>query len=562
MDSTITIFQNISSYIGDFSGFNNEDEEKFMRTCELYNVNDCTDRANSFVIIFKDSYTYQLFENILFGNINRNLFDDRNSNGYVYISEISGQKVLLHLHPTTVTFHVQGKGCELWMKEHFIIFGKQLHQDVKFNKQISTRQLDQTNEDQMDVTENSNTNLKELINQVETEIVPQEESISLHQTQEDQIIPPVDTESIDTDPKLLTVHTSTPATQHANNFSLPLISPVGNLSDYQYCELKEMMTHMMNLLSKRPETKDCATQYVEFTDSATQTDENDKDVITQENTNTVESNPNGTSSNEIDTENTTMTIPIPSSTVQTQEIPKSQQSKPKSARTNAIPQNLKSPKTIKTNNTLIIGSSLLKGIKTKGLKSTDVSTNRGATIKKLTEVVSAKDISNYKTIVLHIGGNDVSNRTSTKTICELYEKLIILVRSKTRDDCDIIVSGIPPRKDVHVDSLNAKLKEFCANFELKFIDHSTTFYDNRGYVNYYLYHRDGIHLSRRGTSTFLHNINQHVSILDQQRQTVGVCYFCNEPGHNTKTCRHKQKVLCYNCGHYGHKAKFCSSVFT
>jgi len=43
-----------------------------------------------------------------------------------------------------------------------------------------------------------------------------------------------------------------------------------------------------------------------------------------------------------------------------------------------------------------------------GLKNTDIRTNRGATIPDIIDMVEKMDLSPYKTIIVHVGGNDVS----------------------------------------------------------------------------------------------------------------------------------------------------------
>jgi hypothetical protein len=51
------------------------------------------------------------------------------------------------------------------------------------------------------------------------------------------------------------------------------------------------------------------------------------------------------------------------------------------------------------------------------------------------------------------------------------------------------------------------------------IDHTKVFNDRHGYVKQQLFHPDGIHLSKKGTSTFLHNINTCATIM-QKHGTV------------------------------------------
>jgi hypothetical protein len=48
-----------------------------------------------------------------------------------------------------------------------------------------------------------------------------------------------------------------------------------------------------------------------------------------------------------------------------------------------------------------------------------------------------------------------------------------------------------------------------------------------------------------------HNLNRH------EKQTN--CWFCNETGHTSATCRHGKYVQCFGCRDYGHKAKHCTS---
>ena len=120
----------------------------------------------------------------------------------------------------------------------------------------------------------------------------------------------------------------------------------------------------------------------------------------------------------------------------------------------------------------------------------------------------------------------------------------------------LIVSGIPPRYGTHVQALNMILEDLCDN-NLQCIDHTKVFNNRHGYVKQQLFHPDGIHLSKKGTSTFLHNINTCATIMQQREAKTWYCFYCGEGGHNKQTCRHKQAVLCYSCGKYGHKEQLC-----
>ena len=90
MDLTSTFLRNISSFIGDFSGFLN----------------------------------------------------DRSKNGIVYSYTFQSDKVVLHLHSTTNTFHFQGKEAISWFQEIFKTFAKQIHDECKlciFSNQESSK---------------------------------------------------------------------------------------------------------------------------------------------------------------------------------------------------------------------------------------------------------------------------------------------------------------------------------------------------------------------------------------------------------------------------------------
>ena len=85
----------------------------------LYTVEDFTNRTLSYVITFKDEEVYHLFENILFTNYSKSLFDDHGQHGLVYSINFGGDKLVLHLHLSNLKLHIQGKACTYWFNEHF-----------------------------------------------------------------------------------------------------------------------------------------------------------------------------------------------------------------------------------------------------------------------------------------------------------------------------------------------------------------------------------------------------------------------------------------------------------
>jgi hypothetical protein len=58
-----SFLKNITSFIGDFSGFSNNttpDDKCYLNSCDLYTVEDFTNRTLSYVITFKDEEVYHL----------------------------------------------------------------------------------------------------------------------------------------------------------------------------------------------------------------------------------------------------------------------------------------------------------------------------------------------------------------------------------------------------------------------------------------------------------------------------------------------------------------------
>lgn len=213
-------------------------------------------------------------------------------------------------------------------------------------------------------------------------------------------------------------------------------------------------------------------------------------------------------------------------------------------------QNSNKPKR-KTN--LIIGSSVLKGIKIKGLHDTDVRTIRGGTINRITDELMRNDLSSYKNIILQIGGNDIAQHGDLKRFEDDYESLLYATRAYANRDTNIIVSGLLFRSDVCTYSANLILENLCDFLGLMFINQYKIF--NETAFSHYT--RDGIHLSRRGTSAYLKSIHKIIAIL---KSSPAVCANCGEQNHQTILCNYEKKLKCFRCGFFGHKQKFCEQT--
>ncbi|VDI32542.1 Hypothetical predicted protein [Mytilus galloprovincialis] len=112
----------------------------------------------------------------------------------------------------------------------------------------------------------------------------------------------------------------------------------------------------------------------------------------------------------------TQTRPIPAPRLSKLKLTKDQCRpvlEPKSQQENSSPNpktiNNHSPEKVKKSGdkNLIIGSSILKGIRTSGLSKTNIRTFRGAHIDRITKEIMNMDLKAYKNIILQVGGNDM-----------------------------------------------------------------------------------------------------------------------------------------------------------
>ena len=149
----------------------------------------------------------------------------------------------------------------------------------------------------------------------------------------------------------------------------------------------------------------------------------------------------------------------------------------------------------KTPKTLIIGSSIIKSIKPWELKDTVIRSHSGARIHTIRNQIRKMDLSPYCNIILLVGGNNCSEGRSLSNIEQDYDRLLFEIKERTDNRCNIYVSGLPPRSDTDVDAFNDMLLDICEYHNVHFINQNRYFYDERGYVNEYLYQHDGIHLN-------------------------------------------------------------------
>ena len=87
----------------------------------------------------------------------------------------------------------------------------------------------------------------------------------------------------------------------------------------------------------------------------------------------------------------------------------------------------------KQRTTLLVGSFILKGIKTKELKpNTTVRFFPGATTETLKEKLRAYNLDNCKTIIVLVGGNDAGDGKDLETICNDFISVLESLAEKDR----------------------------------------------------------------------------------------------------------------------------------
>ena len=156
--------------------------------------------------------------------------------------------------------------------------------------------------------------------------------------------------------------------------------------------------------------------------------------------------------------------------------------------------------------TLLVGSSILKGIKTKELKpNTTVRSFPGATTETLKEKMCAYNLDNCKTIIVHVSGNDVDDGKDLETFCDDF---ISLLENLVDKDRRIIVSGLLPLKIIDLKPYNEKLKSLCEEMNIDFTNDFDSFLFAPGEIPAAYFARDKIHLNVNGTRKFLSNIDK------------------------------------------------------
>ena len=153
--------------------------------------------------------------------------------------------------------------------------------------------------------------------------------------------------------------------------------------------------------------------------------------------------------------------------------------------------------------TLLIGSSILKNVKTEELTDkTAVRTYPGATIEYIETKLSELNSDQCNTVIIQVGGNGADNGVGLDSFQEKYEHLLNTVCDGTRR---VIVSGLLPREAVNLQSYNETLKSLCADNAVEFVENYSRFLFASSEMTDALFHKDKVHISTR---ELLSNINK------------------------------------------------------
>ena len=264
-------------------------------------------------------------------------------------------------------------------------------------------------------------------------------------------------------------------------------------------------------------------------------------------------------------------------------------------------------------NTLIIGSSMIKGVNIKGLKKGSLTHAKGgAGIESITEEIKLFDLRKFSNIIVYIGGNDAAAGMNIETFESKYNQLIQYIKLKN-PHCDILLCELCPRYDVDVRDFNNVIYQVALDNGSVLVELFGKFMKHGRVVERY-YANDRIHLSISGIKRMLGGINELHHLVDdfkkctfyqrgrtlhqtnsyterdsaswrqisrqttprgfqyvprssrQERSPTGVkhnavdmCIYCKKTNQASNECYFRKKFNghCFNCGEIGHKKLNC-----
>lgn len=104
--------------------------------------------------------------------------------------------------------------------------------------------------------------------------------------------------------------------------------------------------------------------------------------------------------------------------------------------------------------TLIIGSSILQRINTRGLsRNTAVKTYRGANVSHIRQYLEKSNLSSIENFIIQVGGNDASQNRDYELVECGFDNIIRIIK-KNNQNAKVYLSECPPRRDVNVGWVN------------------------------------------------------------------------------------------------------------
>lgn len=209
--------------------------------------------------------------------------------------------------------------------------------------------------------------------------------------------------------------------------------------------------------------------------------------------------------------------------------------------------------------TLIIGDSVLKGVRTRGLETdVEVYTLPGKKTIDVCRRLRSWDMSTCETVVMYIGGNDAACGTA---ITDMEKELNETLDQLNNGNRCVYICSLCPRSDVDISSVNTMLRKVCSKSYAKYLDINQSFIYEDGHTRLYLYHADGIHLNWRGSSTLVRTIDRTVPIVRNtpqrsSRSDTRDRYSDRHANIRRPTWRSPQQK-CENCGLSNHATFEC-----
>ena len=156
--------------------------------------------------------------------------------------------------------------------------------------------------------------------------------------------------------------------------------------------------------------------------------------------------------------------------------------------------------------TLLVGSSILKNVKTNQLhENTAVRIFPGATMGIIKSKISDLNIEQCETLIIHVSENDADNGIELDSFYEEFDSLIDSVSDGTRR---IIISGLLPRDTVDLVPYNTLLQSLCADNAVEFVDNYNNFLLASGEIADTYFCKDKVHINTEDTRRLLCNIDK------------------------------------------------------